>query len=200
MARSVLPSVFAVLVLVACGSTEASRTGGPHVNDQTPSETRITCSASYAVCPSAIAAGGTALSSLESARPLAEASEKNAVWSGYFSGRALDRTGHPTAVADSGWNFEFCSGDTGNVVDFYITKTGCSAADVCGKNYPCAAEAQLPKLDADQAIAAAFPDDPASTLYVLGYAPKYGRRWLVARKDDTQAVVQVDADTGAVVP
>lgn len=187
-----------VLLLAACGSNEASRTGGPKVNAPAPTNGKIACGDYYGTCPASIAAGGTALDSYESARPVAEATESDATWTGAFAGHAVDRAGKPTTVADSGYRFEFCSKASGHLLDFYVTKSGCSAVNLCNKSYPCGSASELPKLDVDDAIAAAYPDDPATTLYEVAYSPKYGRRWLLARKDAPNVVTTVDADTGEV--
>jgi hypothetical protein len=191
-------AVALALSLAACGSNEASRGGGPSPNAAVPTNGKIACGAVWGSCPPSITAGGTALAAYEDARPVAEASEPDATWTGYIGGHAVDRAGHPTSVADSGYRVDFCSKETGHMLYFFVTKTGCSAVNLCDKQYPCSAGGEPPKIDADAAIAAAFPDAPASTLYDILFESSYGRRWLVAKKDAPSLVNKVDADTGKV--
>jgi hypothetical protein len=192
-----LLALLALGSLSACGGgDEAPRTGGPTVNSRAPSQDRIVCSSSYVVCPSGIPGDATPLASLKAATPYAVATEKDAVFAGYFSGHAIGRDGRPSSVAGSGWNFELCSKTDGHVVDLVISAAGCSGAALCDKAYPCS-PGDPPAIDADQAIATAFPDDPAGTLYEVVFRLDYGRAWYVARKSNTKLVRKVDADTGA---
>jgi hypothetical protein len=105
-----------------------------------------------------------------------------------------------TSNGTSGWRIEYCS-PTGDVVDFFIGKTGCSAVAVCGKGYACPSDpTEPPGLDPGKAIAAAFPNDKDSTLYEVVFGSKGGRVWFVARKQAPDQYLYVDADTGAPLP
>lgn len=205
--RSITPactSAFRVLVFFALApaacSSPGSRGGGPSINSVAPAADRIVCSEYYQPCPSSVLQGGTALEELANTQSMAEASAAGAEWSGYFEGRDIDRSGRPTTNAKSGWNFEFCAPASGNIVDFSIGKGGCSAANLCDKHYTCGAPTAVPALDADDAIAAAFPGDPATAVYEVIFVTKGGRAWAVAHKETPDRFVGVDSETGALLP
>lgn len=128
-------------------------------------------------------------------------------WVGAIEGLQILHDGTPsqtpaaqvgnTSVYVSGWVFKYCSGMDAVVYGAGPPKS--SAQKDCG-DFDCSAIATytLPAIDSPQAIAAAFPSDPASTLYTVDLNLLAGARtWQI---QSPTATVTVDADTGAVVP
>lgn len=104
-----------------------------------------------------------------------------------------------TKIYASGWVFKYCGG-----LDEVVFGAGPPDTTVekgCG-NFNCEAIAayQPPAVDSQQAIAAAFPSDPATTVYNVDLNLLLGPRvWEVTRRPNGPTV-KVDADSGAVIP
>lgn len=158
----------------------------------------------------------TALGSLHAAKPLAQkilgATPR---WMATFEGLKITRAGQPsqdpdiinvlgtqTKVYSSGWVFKYCAGM--NDVAFGAGPQTSTVQEGCNDlNCDAMMDTAEPAIDSAAAIAAAFPSDPASTLYSLEFAPPAAnggkRLWSVTQLPSGPSV-KVDADSGAVVP
>lgn len=159
---------------------------------------------------SALGSDLTALGALDAARPLAkDILGAEPVWMGAFAGIQITRDGtpsqEPTTLGTlqgymSGWVFKFCAGMDDVVFgagpQVSTAQYGCQDID-CSQ----ATVTAVPAIDAKAAIAAAFPNDPADTLYKVDFLPMLhgGQRVWTVTNTTTQTAVNVDADTGAVV-
>lgn len=152
----------------------------------------------------------TALGALEAARGPAESIVGAAPkWVGAFKGLKITRAGLPsmepeseifgTKIYASGWVFKYCAG-----LDEVVFGAGPPDTTIekgCGQ-FNCGAVASFtpPVIDSPGAIAAAFPSDPATTVYDVDLNLLLGPRvWQVTRRPSGPSV-KVDADTGAVIP
>lgn len=133
---------------------------------------------------------------------------------GAFAGVRITRQGTPSQEPDplgvlgqttkvyvGGWVLKFCSGQSAVVLgggpEVSSSEKSCQDVD-CSK----VADTVEPSVGSAAAIAAAFPGDPAESLYALELAPLAhgGERLWCVTKNPSGPVVKVDADTGAVVP
>jgi hypothetical protein len=168
------------------------------------------CNAGKQAC-APLATDLTAHGALAAAQPLAAGVLSGTPkWAGAFAGVKITRQGTPSQDPDSeifgtklytgGWVLKFCAGMEevvfGAGPPTSSIEKGCNTID-CNQLTAQAA----PAVDAPQAIAAAFPSDPADTLYQVDFNPLafQKRVWRVTRRPNGPSV-EVDADTGAVAP
>jgi len=152
----------------------------------------------------------TALGALEAARAPAQSIVGGTPkWVGAFAGLKITRAGLPsmepetqilgTTIYASGWVFKYCAG-----LDEVVFGAGPPDTTIekgCGM-FNCDAVASFtpPAVDSPAAVAAAFPSDPATTVYNVDLNLLAGPRvWSVTRRPNGPTV-KVDADSGAVVP
>jgi len=158
----------------------------------------------------------TALGALHTAKPLAQ-QILNATprWMAAFEGLKITRSGKPspdpdvvdvlgtqTKVYVSGWVFKYCAGM--NDVAFGAGPQTSSAQQGCNDiNCDAMTDTSEPAVDSDAAIAAAFPNDPPTTLYNVEFLPPAAhanqRFWSITQRP-SGPTIKIDADTGAIVP
>ncbi len=172
------------------------------------------CNGDQTTCP-AVPSNLTALASLHAGATVATGIlGPTSQWMGEFAGGKIMRDGTPSPDPDvvnllgkqtnvyvSGWVFKFCAGM--NDLLFSAGPQVSSIQEGCG-DIDCSALPTMaePKIDTAAAIAAAYPGDPATTLYNVNFMPvltNNQRLWTVSHRGDA-AQIKVDADTGAVVP
>jgi hypothetical protein len=151
-------------------------------------------------------AAATAGATVVALLPVATAAYgSTARWAGVIAGRDIHRDGRPSGASASGWTLSFC--DETSILQLDVTDGVCAARNLCDCQ-PAATcgpvvcdatnNSPFPAVDSAAAIAAAFPDDPATAAYDVSLDVRTGK-WTVTRLSDTVSKV-VDASTGAVVP
>jgi hypothetical protein len=136
------------------------------------------------------------------------------VWMGGIEGLKITRDGLPSPDPDvstiggqqislytSGWVFGFCAGM--DSVQFGAGPQTSSVSEACqAVNCSAVMTPPRPQVDSAAAIAAAFPSDPAGTLYNVSFLlplTNNQRVWSVTQRP-SGPTVKVDADTGAIQP
>ncbi len=188
--------------LVACDGDSGSGTGGGSCDPQ--------CNGDKVGC-SAVGSNLTALDALHAGKAAAQSIlDATPVWMGAFAGIQITRDGTPTQEPTtsgglkfymSGWVFKFCAGmnDVGFGAGPQTSTAQYGCQDIDCSQVTVTAE---PAIDSKAAIAAAFPSDSADTLYKVDFIPVLhgGQRVWTITNMTTQTTVNVDADTGVVVP
>lgn len=180
------------------GSGGAASASIPCAQPSDPNSGRV-------ACPGGAPASGTALPTLAAFRSIADGTGKSVKWLGGVLGQQVARDGTPTGGTLSLWMAGFCLGgtgasDLGDGLNLSANATECQVGRDCqaldcsqSPDYP------FPVIDADAAITAAFPSDPAGTTYGLSYTAAVGDFWSVT-SSATGTSVKIDAKTGAVIP
>ncbi len=200
---SLLGITWFACALGACGGSDDAESSSGGSCDAQCNGGKVECSAvgSKLTALSALHAGESAAQSILDATP---------VWMGGFAGLQITRDGTPSQepfesgglqIYMSGWVFGFCAGM--NQVGFGAGPQVSSAELTC-QYIDCSQVTPTAELGVDSkaAIEAAFPSDAADTQYNVDFMPAVHnnqRVWTVTNRT-TQVVVNVDADTGAVVP
>jgi hypothetical protein len=197
------------LGLAACGGGDDSggggaggggTTGGPIAcaKPTDPNNGRV-------ACPGGSPAAEDALATLGDFRKIAEGTGESVRWLGGVLGQQIARDGTPTGGTLSLWMAGFCLGgtgpsDLGDALNLSTNGAECLAQNQCqtldcsqSPDYP------FPKVDASAAIATAFPNDPAGSVYSVQYTAAIGDFWTIGNAA-TSTTVKIDATTGAVVP
>jgi hypothetical protein len=202
----------ATLALSGCPTDSTTGGGGGDLACAVDTTTRVTCTANPDVRLL------TALQTLQAMKASFETQFATVTWMGGIAGTAIDRDGKimdkgpmigtaPFVMEmGSGWTGNFCTGQgaTDNTLNYDTTDGKCTALRDCG---PGACETTplyvFPVVDSPAAIQAAFPGDPAGTLYNLMLVLGNGAVWTVTRLAITGLTAEtksVDANTGAVIP
>lgn len=200
---------------VACPGDESS--GGP--------SGELVCddgSQTQRACPGLASTGrATALETLEAWDQSIRRKFPNARWLGGIAGYYIGRDGRlleenftigevmgmplPSTTL---WQCNFCNpdGEVPQEMIHFTTVAGgtCGAVMQCQTvNCGVVQAGDFPTIDSPEAIAVAFPDDPADTVYGVSLVLELGTHWTINRMDvkgQTPAMAKVDAFTGEVLP
>ncbi len=156
-------------------------------------------SACVTLPPGPAAAARTGNQAIQAMLEWTRGSYPTALWTGVLNGTYVGRDGKTGA----NWNGGFCGG-TDHGVNLLVSdsQAGQFVTGVCQPGRCALFTAfEVPEIDSDAAIQAAFPDDPAGTTYALGLSLMLDDHdyWTVTNAT-TGAYVKVDIHTGAVVP
>ena len=165
----------------------------------TPAGTDEGASNCVTLPPGPAAAVRTGNQALQAMLEWMHGSYSTALWTGVLNGTYVARDGKTGA----NWNGGFCGG-TDHGVNLLVSdsQAGQFVTGVCQPGRCALFTAfEMPEIDSDAAIQAAFPDDPAGTTYALGLSLMLDDHdyWTVTNAT-TGAYVNVDIHTGAVVP
>ena len=173
-------------------------------------------------CPGLGSTGrATALETLQAWDQSVKRKFSNARWLGGIQGYYIGRDGRlleedfpigeilgMPIPSSTTWQCNFCNpdGEVPQEMVHFATVAGgtCGAVMQCQTvNCGVVEERTFPTVDSPEAIAIAFPDDPADTVYGVTLVLDLGNHWAVNRmdvRDQVPASVKVDAFTGDILP
>jgi hypothetical protein len=204
----------ATLALCGCPTDSATGGGGGDLECADYTNTRVTCTANPDVRLL------TALQTLEAMKASFETQFATVTWMGGIAGIAIDRDGKimdkgpmvgtaPLVMEmGSGWTGNFCTeqGAVDDALNYDTTDGKCTAVRSClavNCDAAVASAYAFPAVDSPAAIQAAFPGDPAGTLYNVSLVLGNGSFWTVSRMGITGQTFEtknVDSNSGAVIP
>lgn len=204
-----------LVLLAGCPGDESS--GGPSGDLVCDDGTQT-----QRACPGLDSTGrASALETLQAWDQSVKRKFPNARWLGGISGIYIGRDGRlldedftigevlgMPIPSSTSWQCNFCNpdGDVPQESIHFTTAVGgtCGAVMQCqAVNCGVVQERDFPVIDSPEAVAVAFPDDPADTVYGVSLILDLGSHWTVSRMDvrsQVPAAVKVDAFTGEILP